>query len=87
MNRGKPRCIGHTPLPPEPVPLLFCKARGFAANGRAITAQAPGKALHIPKKPHAAAQASGMVLMREDAQRLIDNGTTSREEVLRVTRD
>ena len=34
-----------------------------------------------------AAQASGMVLMREDAQRLIDNGTTSREEVLRVTRD
>ena len=35
----------------------------------------------------AAAVASGMALMREDAQRLIDAGITSREEVLRVTRD
>jgi general secretion pathway protein E len=35
----------------------------------------------------AAAIASGMTLMRDDGERLIANGTTSREEVLRVTRD
>ena len=35
----------------------------------------------------AAAMADGMVLMREDAERLIAAGITSREEVLRVTRD
>ena len=34
-----------------------------------------------------AAIASGMQLMRDDGERLIANGTTSREEVLRVTRD
>ena len=33
------------------------------------------------------AQAQGMVLMREDGQRLVDAGTTSAEELLRVTRD
>ena len=35
----------------------------------------------------AAALAGGMALMREDGERLIATGTTSREEVLRVTRD
>ena len=35
----------------------------------------------------AAAMASGMALMREDAERLIAAGITSREEVLRVTRE
>jgi general secretion pathway protein E len=35
----------------------------------------------------AAAQSGGMVLMREDGQRLVDAGTTTREELLRVTRD
>jgi general secretion pathway protein E len=34
-----------------------------------------------------AAMADGMALMREDAERLIAAGITSREEVLRVTRD
>ncbi len=34
-----------------------------------------------------AALADGMALMREDGERLIAAGTTSREEVLRVTRD
>jgi general secretion pathway protein E len=34
-----------------------------------------------------AALASGMVLMREDGQRLVDTGITTREELLRVTRD
>jgi general secretion pathway protein E len=34
-----------------------------------------------------AALASGMVLMREDGERLVSLGTTSREELLRVTRD
>jgi len=35
----------------------------------------------------AAAIASGMVLMREDGERLVHAGITSREELLRVTRD
>ena len=35
----------------------------------------------------AAAQAQGMALMRADGERLVSNGTTSREELLRVTRD
>ena len=35
----------------------------------------------------AAAIASGMVLMREDGERLVRLGLTSREELLRVTRD
>ncbi|MDH4481556.1 MAG: ATPase, T2SS/T4P/T4SS family [Rhodoferax sp.] len=34
-----------------------------------------------------AARASGMVLMREDGQRLVDAGITTAEELLRVTRD
>jgi general secretion pathway protein E len=34
-----------------------------------------------------AAQATGMVLMREDGERLVRLGLTSREELLRVTRD
>jgi general secretion pathway protein E len=35
----------------------------------------------------AAARAAGMVLMREDGERLVRHGLTSREELLRVTRD
>jgi general secretion pathway protein E len=35
----------------------------------------------------AAAQADGMTLMREDGERLVQNGITSREELVRVTRD
>ena len=35
----------------------------------------------------AAALANGMTLMRDDGERLIAQGVTSREEVLRVTRD
>jgi general secretion pathway protein E len=35
----------------------------------------------------AAAQATGMVLMRTDGERLVAQGITSREELLRVTRD
>ena len=34
-----------------------------------------------------AAQASGMVLMREDGQRLVDQGITSAQELVRITRD
>jgi general secretion pathway protein E len=35
----------------------------------------------------AAAQAGGMVLMREDGQRLVDQGVTSAQELIRITRD
>ncbi len=34
-----------------------------------------------------AAQASGMVLMREDGQRLVEQGITSAQELVRITRD
>jgi general secretion pathway protein E len=34
-----------------------------------------------------AAEANGMRPMREDGQRLVDEGVTSPEEVLRVTRE
>ena len=36
---------------------------------------------------YSAAQASGMVLMREDGQRLVDQGITSAQELVRITRD
>jgi general secretion pathway protein E len=35
----------------------------------------------------ATALSKGMVLMREDGQRLVDMGVTSAEELMRVTRD
>jgi len=35
----------------------------------------------------ACAQRHGMRLMREDGERLVQQGITSREELLRVTRD
>jgi general secretion pathway protein E len=34
-----------------------------------------------------AAQRAGMTLMRDDGERLVREGITSREELLRVTRD
>ena len=34
-----------------------------------------------------AAQAAGMQLMRDDGERLVQSGLTSREELIRVTRD
>ena len=34
-----------------------------------------------------AALEAGMVLMRQDGERLVHSGVTSREELLRVTRD
>jgi general secretion pathway protein E len=35
----------------------------------------------------AAAESAGMVTMRADGQRWVENGTTSLDEVIRVTRD
>ncbi|OQW86478.1 MAG: type II secretion system protein GspE [Rhodoferax ferrireducens] len=51
----------------------------------AIRAQIHGRAAEADIR--AAAQATGMVLMREDGERLVRQGLTSREELLRVTRD
>jgi len=51
----------------------------------AIRAQIHNKASEADIR--AAALASGMQLMRDDGERLIAEGVTSREEVLRVTRD
>jgi general secretion pathway protein E len=51
----------------------------------AIRAQIHGQAAEADIR--AAALAKGMQLMRDDGERLIQQGITSREEVLRVTRD
>ncbi len=51
----------------------------------AIRAQIHGRAAEADIR--AAAQAAGMMLMREDGERLVQRGLTSREELLRVTRD
>jgi len=51
----------------------------------AIRAQIHAKASEADIR--AAAQAAGMVLMREDGERLVAQGITSRAELLRVTRD
>jgi general secretion pathway protein E len=50
-----------------------------------IRAQIHGKAAEASIR--SAAQAAGMMLMREDGERLVQMGVTSREELLRVTRD
>ena len=50
-----------------------------------IRAQVHGQAPEADIR--AAALAKGMQLMRDDGERLIERGITSREEVLRVTRD
>jgi general secretion pathway protein E len=51
----------------------------------AIRAQIHAKASEAEIRT--AAIAGGMALMREDGDRLIQSGITSRAEVLRVTRD
>lgn len=51
----------------------------------AIRAQIHGRAAEADIRT--AARAAGMVLMREDGERLVREGLTSREELLRVTRD
>ena len=51
----------------------------------AIRAQIHGQAAEADIRT--AAQASGMVLMREDGQRLVDQGITSAQELVRITRD
>ncbi len=51
----------------------------------AIRAQIHNKASEADIRQ--AAQATGMVLMREDGERLVQSGLTSREELVRVTRD
>lgn len=54
-------------------------------TNEAIRAQIHNRASEAEVR--AAALASGMVLMREDGERLVRLGVTSREELLRVTRD
>ena len=51
----------------------------------AIRAQIHGRAAEADIRN--AARTSGMTLMREDGERLVASGITSREELLRVTRD
>ncbi len=55
------------------------------ATDDAIRAQIHNKASEADIRH--AAQAAGMVLMREDGERLVQSGVTSREELIRVTRD
>ena len=58
-----------------------------ALDGAAAPARLPVTLAVTLADIRAAALAGGMVLMREDGQRLVDAGITSREELLRVTRD
>ena len=51
----------------------------------AIRAQIHGKASEADIR--AAAIKGGMSLMRDDGERLVQSGVTSREELVRVTRD
>jgi type II secretory ATPase GspE/PulE/Tfp pilus assembly ATPase PilB-like protein len=87
---------GNGHLTPEyhPVGCAHCSHTGY--QGRtgvfellvttdAIRAQIHGKASEADIR--AAALQSGMVLMRDDGERLVRSGVTSREELLRVTRD
>ena len=53
--------------------------------GEQLTRVAPAM---VAAHPEAMASfLAGMALMREDGERLVQAGTTSREELLRVTRD
>lgn len=78
----------------RPVGCEACGQSGYAGRSGifellladdAIRAQIHGGASEADIR--ARAQQSGMVLMRQDGQRLVDRGLTSREELLRVTRD
>ena len=53
--------------------------------GDAIRAQIHNRAAEADIRT--AALADGMLLMRDDGERLVAAGVTSREELLRVTRD
>ena len=60
---------------------LYPAITDFEAALAKLAAQPTDNALR------ATALAQGMVLMRDDGQRLVDAGITSAEELLRVTRD
>jgi general secretion pathway protein E len=78
----------------HPVGCVQCGQTGYSGRSgvfellvtdEAIRAQIHSRASEADIR--AAAMASGMVLMREDGERLVRQGLTSREELLRVTRD
>ena len=78
----------------HPVGCSICGQTGYSGRSGvfellvtddAIRAQIHSQAAEADIR--AAAIASGMVLMREDGERLVRAGITSREELLRVTRD
>jgi general secretion pathway protein E len=62
-------------------------APGCSSCWWSTTASARRSTARPPKPRFATALAKGMHLMREDGERLVAQGITSREEVLRVTRD
>ena len=71
-----------------------CGHTGYAGRTgiyELLVADEPIRALIHNAAPEAdiraAAQAGGMVLMREDGERLVRGGITAREELVRVTRD
>jgi general secretion pathway protein E len=78
----------------HPVGCEHCGHTGYAgrsgvfellATDDAIRAQIHNRASEADIRT--AAQAAGMVLMREDGERLVQLGMTSREELVRVTRE
>ncbi|MEY4139576.1 MAG: ral secretion pathway protein, partial [Pseudomonadota bacterium] len=84
----------HCQLDNHPVGCPQCGHTGYSGRSGvfellvtddAIRAQIHSRASEADIR--AAALASGTVLMREDGERLVQQGITSREELLRVTRD
>jgi len=78
----------------QPVGCAHCGHTGYSGRGGvfellvtddAIRAQIHNRASEADIRT--AARAAGMVLMREDGERLVQQGVTAREELLRVTRD
>lgn len=86
-------CV-HCSVDGHPVGCERCGHTGYAGRSgvfellvtdEAIRAQIHNRASEADIRN--AARAAGMVLMREDGERLVRQGLTSREELLRVTRD
>jgi len=94
-----PHCKAPSPVLPaasacHPVGCAHCGHTGYSGRSGvfellvtddAIRAQIHSRASEADIR--SAARAAGMVLMRDDGERLVQLGITSREELLRVTRD
>ncbi|MDI1246869.1 MAG: ATPase, T2SS/T4P/T4SS family, partial [Rhodoferax sp.] len=84
----------HCKIDNRPVGCAQCGQTGYSGRSGVFELLVTNDAIRAQIHSHAseadirgAAMATGMVLMREDGERLVREGITSREELLRVTRD